>query len=201
MFIADMGSGNSCRNSLEYAKRMVRSLTEIDTRQYDVVIKWQLFEKAGDNIPLSRDLFAKIHEFTWGLGYDTTASVFDEVSLNFLLRFPIPWIKLANRRDLDWMRDRIPDGVRVIQSVDKPALFQEDCMCCVSRYPAVPSDYERMFDAEHLRRGLSDHTKNWKLFKKYQPEIYECHFVIEHSDENPDGKAFARTPNDLREIL
>lgn len=200
MIIVDMGSGNSCRNNLDYAKLMVKTVAELDTRKHTVVLKWQLFEKAGDNIPLLRELFPKLHAYAWSLGYDTTASVFDAGSLEYLLRFDIPFVKIANRRDLQWLADMVPDGTRVIKSVDKPEIFQPDSMCCVSKYPATMKQYEKIFPAEILSEGISDHTANWDLYEKYKPELYECHFCLDDST-GLDAQSFARRPKQMREIL
>lgn len=201
MIIIDLGSGNSCRNDLEYAKRMVREIAGIDSHQKEVVLKWQLFEKVGDNIPLDRELFAKVHHFATELGYDTAASVFDNGSLEYLLRFDIPFVKIANRPDLYWLAERVPEEIGVIKSVPSPELFTDNCLCCVSKYPATMKQYERIFPEDLLRKGISDHTINWDLYLKYQPELYECHFVIEHDETNLDGGSFARTPTDLAKII
>lgn len=204
MIILDFGSGNTCRNNFEYAKKMVNALSIIDPRSQNVVIKWQLFDKAGDNIPLQRWLFAKIHEYAWGHGYETTASVFDEISLAFLMKFDVPFVKVANRPDLYWLIDRVPSNIPVVKSVGSKEEFTEaerdNIMCCVSEYPADIKAYEKTFPKEQLKRGISDHTSGLVLYKKYKPELYECHFCLDDST-GLDAGPFAKRPNELKEIL
>ncbi len=202
MIIIDMGSANTCLNDWETIKQMITAIASIDRHKNgDVILKWQLFEKSGENIPLQRSLFAKAREMAWGFGYETTASVFDIVSLDFLLKFDIPFIKIANHKKSIEMLSRIPDGIRVIRSVGDSDSFGEDCMACVSKYPAKKLEYEKIFKEEQLKKGISDHTTNWELYNKYQPEIYERHFVLKHSRENLDGGLFSATPEQWKEIL
>ena len=201
MIILDFGSGNTCRNDLAYVERMIRTLAEICSNKEDVIIKWQLFEDGGRNIPLVRTVFSHAYEIGNGYGFDTTASVMDIVSLNYLLRHdPLPFIKLANRPDSHALQSIIPDDIRIIKSVGKPEDFGPDCMCCVSKYPARKEQYEKTFKEEQLRQGISDHTTNWDLYNKYKPEIYEVHFCLEDS-QGLDSGPFARRPIQLKEIL
>ena len=201
MIILDLGSGNSCRNDWPTAMEMIHAIASIDTHREEVVLKWQLFEKAEPNLPLERDIFSRAYTYAWGLGYDTTASVGDVLSLDFLLRFQIPFVKLACRPELYHLADRVPDGIQVIKSVSSLDDFTPGCLCCVREYPADAKVYRKAFRDAQLKAGISDHTTDWYLYKKFSPEVYECHMVLEHSEKNPDGAAFARTPTDLREIL
>lgn len=199
MVIIDMGSGNTCLNQESIISDMIDQFVKADTHKHEVVIKWQLFEKAGDNIPLRRDAFIYAYKLAEKYGYQTTASVFDMNSLDFLLRFDILFVKIANRPDLYWLTDKIED-VPIIKSIASPELFDGNCLCCVSDYPAKAKDYEKIFSEEQLRKGISDHTTDWKLYKKYQPKHYECHFKLEDSI-GLDAGPFARTPSQLKEIL
>lgn len=201
MIIADFGSGNSCRNALDTVKRMITEFASIDPHNHDIVIKWQLFDNLGKNVPLQRWLFAKAFELAWGFGYETTASVFDMTNLDFLLKFEVPFIKIANNKNAYQLIDKIPDDIRVIRSVPDADSFGMDSMCCVSQYPAKKEKYEKIFKPEQLKAGISDHTTNWDLFKQYKPEIYEKHFVLEYDDKNPDGGLFSATPEKWQEIL
>jgi len=205
MVILDLGSGNTSKNEWEYIEKMILTVISIDTKKHDVVLKWQLFEKSGVNIPLQRELFGKAFRYAWDRGYDTTASVFDMPSLNFLLRFHdqygLPFVKIANQKKSIEMLDMIPDGIRIIRSVGDPDLFRGDCMACVSKYPAKKQEYEKIFKEEQLRMGISDHTINWDLYNKYQPEIFEKHFVLKHDRENLDGGLFSATVEQWKEIL
>ena len=206
MLILDFGSGNTCRNSLDYVKRMLRELAEVDPHNHEVVIKWQLFEVWGKNTPLLRQVYAEACKIARGYGYETTASIFDLSSLDFLLRmhyssgYEVPFIKIANNIKLKYLSERIPEDIRLIRSVGDPDSFGQDCMCCVSKYPAKREQYEKVFTEEQLRQGISDHTINWDLYNKYRPEIFECHYRLADSI-GLDAQAFARTPKDLMEIL
>jgi len=200
MIILDLGSGNSCQNKWEIAKEMIQAIASIDTGREKVILKWQLFEKAEPNISLEREIFTKAFQEAWGLGYDTTASVGDVFSLDFLLRFEIPFVKLACRPELYYLADRVPENIRVIKSVASLDKFTSDCLCCVREYPADAKQYKKAFRETQLKQGISDHTTDWYLYKKYNPELYEVHFRLPNA-EGPDAGPFARTSEQLKEIL
>ena len=195
-----MGSGNTSRNDVKIVKRMIDELHAIDTGKHEVIIKWQLFEKAGNNIPLDHEVFIWAYEYARLHGYQTTASVFDNSSLDFLLCFDVPFVKLANRGDLHYLANYVPRRTRVLISAGSKDKMNYDRLCCVSNYPAKTTDYEQRFDIHDLKYGISDHTTNWKLFKKYQPTIYEVHYKL-HNSTGLDAGEFARTPRALQAIL
>jgi sialic acid synthase SpsE len=200
MIIFDFSCGNSCKNDLNTAREMVIKLSELNVP--GAVIKWQLFQEAGDNVPLNHDVFSEASRYANMMGLMTTASVFDEYSLDYLLSFNVPFIKLANNPKAHALLDKIPEKMRVIISTDNPdyktTRKNTDILYCVSKYPADKKDYEKFGDK--LKKGLSDHTTGWELFNKYQPEIYECHFKLDKTT-GLDAGAFARTPDRIKEIL
>jgi sialic acid synthase SpsE len=98
--ILDFGSGNSCKNDKRIAKGMYDELKKVDTGKHEIVCKWQLFEKAGNNIPLYPDVFEYAYDYGTSLGYPVTSSVFDKNSLDFLLDFDSCFVKIANRKEL-----------------------------------------------------------------------------------------------------
>lgn len=200
MIILDLGSGNTCRNDEKIIYDMIRGVVQTHSHRTEVILKWQLFERAGDNIPLERLSFIKAYEFAKQCGYQTTASVFDEGSLRFLLRFDIPFVKIANRPDLYHLAKIVDEDILVIKSVGSPDLFGENCMCCVSEYPAKMKDYEKIFLPEQLKAGISDHTSDWKLYEKYKPELYEVHYCLDDST-GLDAGPFARRPSQLRGVI
>lgn len=204
MIILDFGSGNSCLNQLVEAQRMIDALARID-HQRKCIIKWQLFEKCGDNVPLQRSIFAKAYTYAWEIyGYETTASVFDKPSLDFLMRFDVPFVKIANNEKYYPLIQMVPEGIEIIKSVGSPEGFKDNCtfLCCVSEYPATIKQYEKVFKKAQLKRGISDHTEGLDLYKKYLPEIWEKHFVLERGiPTNPDSGPFAILPEELMEIL
>jgi sialic acid synthase SpsE len=212
--ILDFGSGNTCRNDWQYVKRMLDELKAVDTGKHEIIIKHQLFLQAGENIPLDRKIFEAAYIYAEQLGYKTTASVFDKESLDFLLQFDVPFVKIANRRELDWLIGEVPRRVPILVSLDKKAegeyalyirltgeISQFDrYLCCVSNYPAKIKDYERTFKFWDLQQGISDHTTDFELWEKCQPKIIEWHYKLEDST-GLDAGPFARTPTQLAEVL
>ena len=210
--ILDLGSGNSCQNDWKIAKKMIDEIKKVDTGRHSIVLKWQLFEKAGDNIPLDREIFKKAYDYAEKKGYRTTSSVFDKESLDFLMQFDVPFIKLANNRDLDWLIGEIPRKVPLVISYGSveelkaapPMTGNFQRLLCVSDYPADLEKYEQAFDLAYYVScgyGISDHTADFELWNKYQPPVIEWHFVLEHDENNLDGGLFARIPAQLSEVL
>lgn len=212
-FILDMGSGNTCKNDINYMGKMVDAIAEIDPKR-KIILKWQLFRKAGDNTPLDRTNFEIMYHYSKELGYKTTASVFDKESLDFLLKFDIPFVKIAKRPDLYWLIGEVPRKIPVIVSYNPTDvgfakdengfsnnfMFKDKDICCISKYPCDITDYEKDFCKYDLQYGISDHTTDWNLFREYRPEeVYECHFKLKDST-GPDAGDFARTPEQIKEI-
>lgn len=203
MFILDFGSGNTCKNDWLYAKRMIDEFLQVyrDAKsKKEIVLKWQLFIWAGDNTPLNRKVFEMAFFYAWGNNFQTTASVFDESSLDFLLSFDIPFVKIANHEMSKRVIDLVPDEYKIIRSVDKPNGAVSNSMCCISKYPATIEDYEKIFSKSDLKKGISDHTTDWTLYTKYKPNLFECHYCLNDS-EGLDAGPFARRPAQLKEIL
>jgi sialic acid synthase SpsE len=219
-------SANTHRNDWDYLKRMLDSIKEIDSGKHTIVIKHQLFKEAGENIPLNRTIFELAYVYAEKLGYKTTSSVFDKESLDFLLQFEVPFIKLANRPDLYWLAGEIPRKIPVYTSIGeikaryglgtgKDIAFLSGIfrLLCISKYPASIKDYKEAFNNTHndepnildnlkkYKYGLSDHTTDFSLWNCYEPDVIEWHYVLEHDPNNLDGGPFARTPAMLKEIL
>ena len=207
MIILDFGSGNTCKNDLNYVKRMIDELKAVDTGKHEIVIKWQLFQEAGDNIPLKQSIFNLAYEYAKGNGYKTTASVFDIDSLQYLLWYDIPFVKIANRPDLYWLAGEVPRKIPIYMSGDSDfyANFKWDCcgdipLACVSEYPATPEMYNEKFGAMLSRGRISDHTTDFRLWYQHQPTTIEWHYKLDDST-GLDAGPFARTPEQLKEIL
>jgi sialic acid synthase SpsE len=217
--ILDFGSGNTHKNNWGYLKRMLDELRKAEmasgtSGKHEIIIKHQLFEKAGDNIPLDHLLFGVAFDYAKALGYKTTSSVFDLDSLKFLLKFDVPFIKIANNRKLDWLIGEVPRKIPVYVSVGNmpegesllygsPGYINQNmdvALFCVSQYPASIEEYERRFSKGSLKHAISDHTIGLDLFKKYQPRIWEKHYKLSDST-GLDAGPFAITPEELREIL
>lgn len=208
MFALDFSGGNTCKNDALIMEDMINALSDADTERR-CLIKWQLFEKAGDNIPLQRDKFNFAYNHAQSKGFKTTASVFDEESLEFLLGYDVPFIKIANNISLYPLISMIPRGIPVVVSVDDedtmyPAYIEylfKSCakLDCISKYPATAEEYISTFKSS-LKYGISDHTCDWDLYKKIKPILYECHYKLPDST-GPDAGLFARTPEQIKEIL
>ena len=168
----------------------------------DVILKYQLFREALPNKPLKRDVFRYAYEYATEQGLQTTASVFDVDSLKFLQEFDIPFIKLANNPKYYPLARQIQTPM--IISYSSPAEMGKrkliTPLCCVSRYPALPVEYEKHFTSYWLTQGISDHTEGFDLYHKYQPEVYEKHYILKHDKNNPDAGKFAMTPKELDQL-
>ena len=208
MIILDFGSGNTCKNDPDYIIRMIDELDAVDSRKHEVIIKWQLFNRnIGKNEVLQSWAFSHAFNYATTKGYRTTASVFDKEALKFLLGFDVPFIKLANRPDLYWLAGEVPRKISLVISTDKRYDYNLDesvfMLHCISEYPATVEQYEREFlgeQAKYLSMGISDHTTDFTLYHKYEPDIYECHYKLADST-GLDAGDFARTPEQLKKIL
>ena len=196
MIILDMGSGNTCKNNKEIVKKMIDAVVEVDKNHRVYVLKWQLFEDSNDNIPLDFEIFRYAHAYGTSYGFPTTASVFDKKSLDFLLSFRIPFIKIANNEKAKQLITNIPRSYWILSSIKSAFLTRIDIeMSCISKYPAKIEDYEGL-----NHHAISDHTVGLELYKTFNPQIWEKHFKLPDST-GPDAGPFAITPNELKEIL
>lgn len=200
-FIIELGSGNTCRNDVGLVREMIDAVAVVDTGKHEVVLKWQLFENQPPNEPLLWRTFAYAYGYACERGYETAASVFDVSSLRFLEQFDVPFVKIANRPDLYWLEDETELNIYMSYRTKRPdERAWKTPMACVSHYPATVEDY-LLFEDWELQSAISDHTVGWRLYHKYKPDIIEKHFVLEHSDDNPDAGPFAVTPTELSEVL
>lgn len=202
--ILDFGSGNTCHNNKSYIKRMYDELMSVDTKKHEIIIKWQLFKRAGTNIPLTENMFDYAYAYGTALGYQVTASVFDLESLKFLIQYNIPFVKLANNRMLDYLIKYIPLRIPLYISGSEK-LFLPECkrqerqhLWCVSNYPAAIADYEKL----GMTKGcnISDHTLGFDLFRRYDPSIVEWHYCLKDST-GPDSGDFSKLPEDLIDLI
>lgn len=204
MFILDMGSGNTCKNDYKYIEKMIDAVAEED-KERKCILKWQLFESAGANVVLKNISFQYAYAYAKRYGFKTTASVFDIPSLNFLLNHEIPFVKIANNPELYYLIGKVPREIPVIKSIGGLSYYGKTYnenvihLYCVSEYPAKPSEYKEKFGGL-LKYGLSDHTEDWRLYNTFKSGYYECHFKLDDST-GLDAGSFARTPEELREVL
>ena len=210
MKILDFGSGNTCKNDTGLIKKMIDGLAGVDEKR-ECVIKWQLFEKAGKNVPMVRSAFAFAHNYAAELGFKTTASVFDEDSMQYLIdHWDVPFVKIANNPKLYPLIRLVPRKIPVFLSWSSITKLQsvlnymnpetDKLLACVSEYPATFEKYNEDFRNHDLTNGVSDHTEDWTMYNKLEPWVYECHYKLEDST-GVDAGSFARTPKQLKEIL
>lgn len=204
-FIAEFGSGNTCRNDIQIVEQMIDGLADVDSGTHDVVIKWQLFHDAPPNTPLWHTIFEHAYHYAKSKGYQTTASVFDRESLDFLLKFDVPFVKIACRPSLYPIVQHIPKDIPAYVSYPSFAGRMGKSkrvvpLACVPKYPAPLIAYERNFQPAHIKMGVSDHTEGWELYREYNPGILEKHVVLERTPDNPDS-AVAVTMEELSEVL
>ena len=205
MIILDFGSGETCQNSKELIDRMLGELYEVDTRKHKVIIKWQLFRSIPGLKQLSFEIFNYACMRARRYNYETTASVFDDISLDFLRCYRVPFIKIACRYNLYEYPAKNPDrefivSVDVSEDADKMSqLDNVNLMYCIPNYPADPNVYSSYFGPA-LHYGISDHTTDFELFYKYEPLIYETHYRLSDST-GADSGPWAKTPEMLKGIL
>jgi sialic acid synthase SpsE len=200
--ILDCGSGNTCSNDLSCVMQMIDSVPKLDGPE--IILKWQLFKEAGENIPLERGIFDFAYAYGRARGFKTTASVFDFDSLYFLLQYGIPFVKIANNRQLDYLTGFVPRNIPIYLSwdgTDEPIYpFIDELLSCESKYPATIADYYTHFSTCELEDAVSDHTVGTELYRRYQPRIWEKHFKLPDS-AGLDAGPFAITPAELEELL
>jgi hypothetical protein len=195
-------SANTHLNLEPYYKRMVGELAKIDYRKHEVVLKWQLFERAGDNRVADINLFCRMAIWAWEeYRYRTTASVFDTKSLTSLttiddtLPYELPFIKIANNPHIYWLIGEIPRKYRVYRSGDNYGCEENIVyLQCVSKYPSSIDDYS------DNAPFISDHTIGLELWHRNKPLIWEKHYKLPDST-GLDAGPFAITPDELKEVL
>jgi sialic acid synthase SpsE len=208
MLILDFGSGNTCHNDESTIRDMFYELDKSIPpvfQFYQPVVKFQLFRNEPPNEPLTFAAFDFAYHYGRDMGFKVTASVFDMDSLMHLINYDVPFIKIANRPDLGELADVVRAyDVEVVQSVPSAAEFvlcrEATPLCCVSEYPAKSETYVERFEPGQIRSGVSDHTVGWDFYRMYKPKVIEKHYVLEHSEDNPDAGPFAVTPTDVAQL-
>lgn len=208
MLVLDVGSGASLPDA-DTAHRFVDAIKAVDSGKHDIVLKAQLFTSAPPNTPLAMETFIALWARGREAGYGVTASVFDVTSLQRLLGVtPIPFLKIACRKELYWLAGEVPRKIPVYvswdcrQPVDStiPGLL-DGChlLACVPEYPATIAQYGRSLLGW---AGVSDHTEGWDLFQEWSPvvDVWEKHIVLPDT-KGPDVGPWACTPQTLREIM
>jgi len=209
--IIDMGSGETCHNDKSEVRRMIDGLAAVDGHHHEVYIKWQLFTKVPAPVPpLDHEVYdyaVKYADLTYG--YQTFASVFDYPSLNYLLDYHPPALKVACRPYLYMLLRNMPRDTPVYVSIGDVAYapllremfpgYELRFLYCIPEYPANQTAYETLF-GYNLSVGISDHSPDLRLFGEYQPLYYERHMKLADST-GLDAGPHASTPEELGAIL
>lgn len=206
LIILDIGACNVSKGSIKYYIELIDKIYTIYNNvvlDEEIIIKAQLFKKAGDNIPMKKNLFESIYRYCAKSGFKCTASVFDLESLNYLLSFNIPFVKIPCNKDLYYLSDFVPNWIPIFKSHDYRHYITDETraeirMVCIPEYPAHISEYEVIGG---LRDYVSDHTEGIELHEKYRPKVWEKHIVLHREKGNIDCGEFAILPEDLKEIL
>jgi len=196
-------SANTHLNSQERIDTIISRIAELDGGTKDVVIKGQLFDdEIPPNVRCTHNSHTHMDAICRVLGYKCTASVFDVQSLQFLLSFKdLPFVKIACRPELYHLAGFVPRNIDVyISRVTLSCRPAEGVveMQCSPKYPAKGQDYLGTF-----ADAVSDHSNGLDVFKMRSWSAYECHYVPDsiRSPSNPDAGTFAKTDDELKEIL
>jgi len=183
MIILDLGNGDAHHNDRDCIAETIDSIADITK---DVILKFQLFGSFGGKMQMRPDIWDYAYNYCDRAGFRVTASVFDGDSYDLLLRYSVPFIKVANK---DYLRRMFAPNPDYLFSVDNSPRFVGyhflgcKVLCCISNYPATAAQYEAVFDDWQLVKGISDHTGTCELFAKYQPAIYEAHYILKKYDD------------------
>jgi hypothetical protein len=204
-------SPNTHKNNNVIIHRMINDLKKIDNRKHEIIFKTQVFKEAPPNLPITPEALNFFGFCAKLAGYQWTASVFDLDSLELLMKYEehLPFIKIPCRPDLYWLAGEIKRKIRIYrsissqtfnQAIDGDMLSKDYNMCCIPDYPAEMNKYEYEFGNVMLWSAISDHTIGFKLWKEYTPHIIEWHYK-EPTSTGPDAGPFAKTLEDLKEVL
>lgn len=215
MIILEFGSGDTCKNDKNQIADMITQLAEYDTDR-KCIIKWQLFKNLSHVASLSKENFDYAYKFAENLGFKTTASVFDRESLDFLLKYNTPFLKIACqtqkydfRKAMNNIIQDVPVTLPIIASVESSLMIEKvseqyprhyiEYLCCVPIYPALRIQYVNNFYRHHLKEGISDHTIGHTIYNLYQPKIYEVHYILSH--QTSLDKQWSIGPEELKSFL
>ena len=198
-------SPNTHKNDYEIIHRMIYAIRDIDTHKHDIVFKTQIFKEAPPNLPILPDALNFFGFCAKLAGYQWTTSVFDIDSLNMLMKYEdeIPFVKIPCRPELYWLGGEVKRKIQVYASISPEAVIYwntiDTRLACIPKYPATIEEYANGFFVYGFD-GVSDHTIGFELWNKYKPRIIEWHYR-ELTSTGPDAGPFAKTLEDLKEIL
>ena len=182
---------------------------------HEIVVKtqlWSPYAPQGDNLRCEISQLTALISHANHRGFGASTSVFDYGAISMIRGCidQMAFIKIACRPCLRWLADHImPCSMPIYMSYD--IRTESDAgthmpgvknLACVPLYPAPVEAYKGH------GQYVSDHTVGREIWDSLDhgpgaevPAIYECHYVLEHSVDNPDAGAFAKTPDELAEML
>ena len=204
-------SANTHQNDPVLMRELIEAVPE--TVRHKVLLKTQYWTKPIP--PNERTTMRGLLQFinaAKSRGYAVGTSVFDEEAVKDItltgLACRLDFVKLPCRVGTYWLADFVPRATKVYASaIDQKhgQTFRADYwLYCVPEYPADVSAYSQISNQLDYFHGVSDHSIGglvWKAARKNRLAVYECHYVLERSDTNPDAGPFAKTPDDLREMF
>lgn len=211
--IFDVGSASLSNNDKFYYDRLVDMLCDLFPIRYwkRVVLKAQLFVDRLWGVLLDRRVFEYFKSIAQKEGFQVTASVFDQESLEYLIEDKnIPFVKIAAIKELYPLIAKVPRKTAVVVSVTdsfewsrlQEAFPDTVLMACVRQYPSLVKQYEGMFQREVLREGISDHSirdASFALFDTYNPRVYERHIALNETRKDKD-RMYASYEEDIKEL-
>ena len=216
LIILDFGNGSEHGNDLKYIKKMIDKVIKLRAKtDKELIVKFQIWDhgnKLIDERLKSTDIQIFNEAFYYGKdnGLKVTSSVFDKWSLQFVKQYDPRFIKIACIPELYYLTN--DENSKFVVSVPNYEwanyfrLVSIPTMYAIRKYPAFELDYIHLietlpeFDILDPAANISDHTSNFSLYKKYQPNIYECHVCLEKKEGIFDN-SFVRKLDDLKEIL
>ena len=207
-------SANTHQNDPDVMREIFRSIWLGGKHRRSIVVKTQLWCESNPQGNNEKTTVAGLRSFiklARESGFEATSSVFDAWSLKKLLAHNVPFVKIACQSKLARLAERVPRGVPVYRSCNRVSHKSRQLMnkydrelFCIPKYPAKQDKYNIAIQCGEY--SISDHTVGLGVFNALKElssarKIYECHYVLERNDTNPDAGPFAKTPEDLREMF
>lgn len=192
--IVDPGSCHI--GKIEYAKELI----DLAAR-YHLSIKFQLFKDAPPNIPLPREWWGELVEYTKER-INIFASCDDDDALELLKKHGTRYVKFGYNERKQFKRiEYAKTFAKVIVSC--PLLEIDnypDCikLFCIPEYPVLYEiDFRKVFK---YFDGFSDHTLGYYQTMRateYGAQIIEKHITLDHDDIKCPDHMFALKPAEL----
>lgn len=218
--IAEIGQNHN--GDIELARRMIREakLAGANVAKFQLFEARALFNNEGNpwfeynlSTEISRQDLKILREECEEVDIEFMASAFDVERVGWLELEGVKRHKLASRsiEDKVLIDAMVETGKPIIASLghwkepklpDFGAEGQVEYLYCVSRYPAVSSDFEFSTTDFSALSGFSDHSEGLSASKiaiARGARIIEKHFTLDKSSFGPDHGG-SMTPAELREL-